>query len=97
MSAFSSQPGSEYTVAFAITPDVAHEKFRALYVGGAGDVRMIAEGSTAAGFLFNFTVPLYQIESEVSMFTGAKVGSVLEVRGAHVLSGTTATNLVGLA
>ena len=69
---FAATPSNTADLAFVTT---------ALYVGGAGDVTVRADGSTQ-----NVT------------FTAVPAGSVLPIRVARVMAtGTTATNIVGLA
>ena len=81
------QPGgleSPATKAVAITPHATNELAaytRAIYVGGAGNINMTLQGDSAA----------------VS-FVGVLAGTVIPVRAKVVLvTGTTATNLVGLS
>ena len=82
-----------YVHAKAITPaDNAPfpAPFRAIYVGGAGDIALIARNDwTAEGSSDS--------ASEVVTFKAVPVGTVLPVWTKCVMStGTTATNLVGL-
>jgi hypothetical protein len=75
-----------YQSAFAIVPDDTHQQanpFSAIYVGGAGDVKVVLRNDDG-------TNPI--------TFKAVPVGTIIPVAGQGVFStGTSATNLVGLA
>jgi len=74
-------PFSTYDTAAAVTPsDTTAVTFRALWVGGAGNVAVVTEGGNSV------------------TFTAVPAGTLLPVAVQTVKStGTTATNMVGLA
>lgn len=71
--------------AIVVVPsDVADQgtSYKALYIGGSGDVKCETVGSTAGSFV---------------TFTGLVAGSILPVRIRKIYAtGTTATNMIGL-
>lgn len=73
-------PGSGH---YPVTPSNTTDfpiAFRAIWVGGAGDVAIVANGDTTA-----------------VVYVGALAGSIIPMRGKRVnVTGTTATNLVGM-
>lgn len=63
----------------------ADQTFKALFVGGAGNIVVVLQGRTAAGADVTVT------------FTGVAAGTVIPIQGRRVNStSTTATNMVGL-
>lgn len=96
MSSFSSRAGDEYTIGFPVDPMGVHPKFRALYVGGAGDLVLIAENDTATNFDLNFGANTYELGHNEVLVKNVPAGTVLKIRGFMTVVGTTATNLVGL-
>lgn len=74
-------PGTD---AFAITPsaDLLPWATRALYVGGAGDLEVMMVS--------------YENANTVVTFKNVPAGSLLPIRVQAVLTGTTATDIVGI-
>jgi hypothetical protein len=75
-----------YSTAVVITPsDTAAQSYRAIYVGGAGNVALVPEGQSSAS-----------AESAVT-FTAVVLGTILPVSCKKVMNtNTTATLLIGL-
>lgn len=83
MSAYSSTPDSTATIAYAVVPNDGLDltvTAKALYVGGAGNLSIIAEGSSTSVILSNV---------QGGSIIPVRVKRVLA-------TGTTATDIVGL-